>query len=66
MMESITPMIKLFVALNIDDSDNKEYVNKDTDSQYIFPAKPHSTWYIYFSGDHIMDWLGGGGGGAVL
>ena len=32
----------------------------------IFPSYPHFTWDNYFSGDHIMDWLGENGFGAIM
>ena len=32
----------------------------------IFCEHPHSTWENYFSGDQIMNWLGGNGFGAKM
>ena len=32
----------------------------------IFREHPHSTWENYFSGDQIMDWLGGNLFGATM
>ena len=31
-----------------------------------FATYPHFTWDNYFSGDHIMDWLGENGFGATM
>ena len=32
----------------------------------IFHEHPHSTWYNYFSGYQIMNWLGGNVSGSTM
>jgi hypothetical protein len=38
----------------------------DANIKKIFSEKPHSTWDDYFSGDHIMNWLGNNGLAAAM
>ena len=39
---------------------------EDGSTKKLFRAKPDTTWYNYFSGDHVMDWLGQNGFGATM
>ena len=39
---------------------------EEGDKKTILCKHPHSAWDNYFSGDHIMDWLGGNGFGATM
>ena len=39
---------------------------EDGSTKKLFRAKPHTTWYNYFSGDIVMDWLGQNGFGATM
>ena len=36
------------------------------DERKTFCEHPHSTWENYFSGDQIMNWLGGNGFGSTM
>ena len=39
---------------------------KEGEERKIFHKHPHSTWGNYFSGDQIINWLGGNGFGAKM
>ena len=44
----------------------KLMVEGEEEDEKSFREHPHSTWERYFSGDNIMDWLGGNGFGSTM